>query len=176
MRALVVYESMYGNTRKVAEAVALGLGAPASARAISVAEVTATDVAGCDLLVVGGPTHVHGMSRARTRHSATTVAAATESLGMDPHADAGIRDWLAALEPAGPHQKAAAFDTRAQGPPILTGRASKGITAPLRDAGFDVITDPESFRVSSEPSVSPEEIERALLWGTSLTSKIARST
>jgi menaquinone-dependent protoporphyrinogen IX oxidase len=54
MRALVVYESMYGNTRRVAEAVVSGLASSALAQAVSVAEVTAADVAGCELLIVGG--------------------------------------------------------------------------------------------------------------------------
>ncbi|UVJ41273.1 flavodoxin domain-containing protein [Arthrobacter sp. CJ23] len=62
MHAVVVYESMYGNTRQVAEAIAQGLGASGTAKAVSVAEVAEDDVAQCDLLVVGGPTHVHGTS------------------------------------------------------------------------------------------------------------------
>ncbi|MCX2749625.1 flavodoxin domain-containing protein [Arthrobacter sp. MI7-26] len=173
MRALVVYESMYGNTRQVAEAVAHGLGRSVLARAVSVAEVAAADVAGCGLLVVGGPTHVHGMSRASTRHSAATVAEATGSRSIEPHADAGIRDWLAQLRPDVPGQKAAAFDTRAQGPALLTGRASKGIAVQLREAGFELVSEPESFKVTSAPELGPDEIERARLWGESLAAKIA---
>lgn len=145
MRALVVYESMYGNTRRVAEAVVSGLASSALAQAVSVAEVTAADVAGCELLIVGGPTHVHGMSRTNTRNSAATVAEATGSLSMEPNADAGIRDWLEGLRPGVPGQKATAFDTGAQGPALLTGRASK----------------------------SPGELERARLWGETLAVKAA---
>lgn len=61
--------------------------------------------------------------------------------------------------------KATAFDTRAQGPALLTGRASKSILAKLRKAGFDLISEPESFPVTSAPELSPGEIERARLWG-----------
>ena len=58
MNAIVVYESIYGNTRAIAEAIAEGLG---GAPAVSPAELPA-DAAQADLLVVGGPTHIHGMA------------------------------------------------------------------------------------------------------------------
>ncbi|KRE80428.1 hypothetical protein [Arthrobacter sp. Soil762] len=92
---------------------------------------------------------------------------------MEPHADAGIRDWLATLRPQAPRRKAAAFDTRAQGPALLTGRASKGITALLHEAGFEIVAEPESFKVTTEPRLGPGEIERARLWEESLIAKAA---
>jgi flavodoxin len=75
MRALIVYESMFGNTRQIAEAVAEGLraghdAAPVEVGLVEVGEAPAT-VADVDLLVVGGPTHALGMSRPETRQSAT---------------------------------------------------------------------------------------------------------
>jgi Flavodoxin len=75
MRARVVYESMFGNTQVVAQAVAEGL---AKSLAVDLEEVgtAATDIsADIDLLVVGGPTHAFGMSRERTRESAAEQAA-----------------------------------------------------------------------------------------------------
>ena len=58
MYALVVYESMFGNTRQIAEAVAEGLGSAMEVRVVEVG--TAPPVVGEDvaLLVVGGPTLV----------------------------------------------------------------------------------------------------------------------
>ena len=73
MNAIVVYESIYGNTRAVAEAIAEGLG---GAPAVSPAELPA-DAAQADLLVVGGPTHIHGMATARSRRAAVEAPHAT---------------------------------------------------------------------------------------------------
>ena len=70
MRALVVYESMYGNTRDVAKAVADGL---ATRMPVQLTEVgAAPTILGDDigLLVVGAPTHAHGMSKPDSRESA----------------------------------------------------------------------------------------------------------
>ena len=53
MRALVVYESMYGNTHVVAGNIADGLRATYEVTLVPVAEVTAELVAGTDLLVAG---------------------------------------------------------------------------------------------------------------------------
>ena len=72
MRARVVFESMFGNTQVIAQAVADGL---AESMSVELEEVgsAATEIAGdVDLLVVGGPTHAFGMSRQRTRESAVS--------------------------------------------------------------------------------------------------------
>ena len=96
MRALVVYESMYGNTHVVASNVADGLRATHEVTLVPVAEATADLVAGADLLVVGGPTHMHGLSSPATRRMAAQAAAKPASgLTLDPDAcGPGLRDWL----------------------------------------------------------------------------------
>ena len=53
MKALVVYESLWGNTAAVARAIAAGLGP--EAQALSTAEATKDIVAGADLIVAGSP-------------------------------------------------------------------------------------------------------------------------
>ena len=71
MRAIVVYESMYGSTHAVADAIGRGLAeAAAQVIVIGVGESNPDVLAGADLLVVGGPTHVHGMTSKRTRQAA----------------------------------------------------------------------------------------------------------
>ena len=73
-RALVVFESMFGNGHRVAELVAEGLreaGCEAEVTSVTRAE-TAPEV---DLLVLGGPTHALGMSRAATRASRSSHVA-----------------------------------------------------------------------------------------------------
>jgi len=67
MRAVVVYESMYGNTHQVADAIGRGLATIGDVVVVPVADAGPALVERADLLVVGGPTHIRGMSRASTR-------------------------------------------------------------------------------------------------------------
>lgn len=62
MKALVVYESMFGNTEQVARAVATGLGRHLDVELVAVANAPDT-VSDVDLVVVGGPTHAFSMTR-----------------------------------------------------------------------------------------------------------------
>jgi hypothetical protein len=98
-------------------------------------------LADASLVVVGGPTHVHGMSRAATRKSAVQAAHQPVS-PLQVEADAlgpGLREWFGSL---GRYPvKAAAFDTRMHGPASLTGRASKRVARLLRAHGFDVVAE-----------------------------------
>jgi hypothetical protein len=173
MRALVVYESMYGNTHQVAEAIGTGLE---TAYEVSVVPVSHADPAlldEADLVVVGGPTHVHGMSRAATRKAAVVAADKPASpLKAEPDAlGPGLRDWFDSL---GHYTvKAAAFDTRMHGPAALTGRASKGVFRLLRAHGFDLAAEPESFLVTKQDRLEPYETTRAREWGARL---VASST
>lgn len=70
MRALVVYEPMFGNTHSVATAIAAGLRSTHDVTLVPVTRATADLVATAGLLIVGGPTHMHGMSSAASRRSA----------------------------------------------------------------------------------------------------------
>lgn len=169
MRALVVYESMYGNTHLVAESIARGLRAGGEAEAVPVAQATPEAVAAADLLVVGGPTHVHGMTTERTRQAAHEAAEKPDAgLEMDPDAEGpGLREWFDALElSAG--RPAAAFDTRMHGPAMVTGRASKGITKRLERHGAAIVAPPESFLVDKHNQLDAQETARAEAWGAAL--------
>lgn len=173
MRAIVVYESMYGNTRQVAEAIGAGLESACGVSVVPVSGTTAESLAEADLVVVGGPTHAHGMSRAGTRKSAVEAAGKTGSgLRLDPDAPGpGLREWLTSL---GRYQvKAAAFDTRVHGPAALTGQASKGVARSLREHGFDIAAKPESFLVTKENQLEAGETARARAWGSALAARIA---
>ena len=75
MRAVVVYESMYGNTHHVAEAIGTGLSEGYDVAVVPVSEADPAVLNGADLVVVGGPTHLHGMSRPSSRKGAATAAA-----------------------------------------------------------------------------------------------------
>ena len=121
MRVVVAYESMYGNTHLVAQAIGEGLGESAQVAVVPVVEAAATLAAGADLLVVGGPTHVHGMSRPRTRTAAADAAKKPESgLTVEPEAEGpGVRELLESLGTL--DMRAAAFDTRIDAPAALDG-------------------------------------------------------
>ena len=63
MRAIVVYESMYGNTRTIAEALGDGLRPKFETSVLPVDKATTDVIATADLVAVGGPTHAHSISR-----------------------------------------------------------------------------------------------------------------
>jgi flavodoxin len=65
MKTVIVYESMYGNTRVIADAIAQGLGPECEAVVVPVSQARPQLLDGADLVVVGGPTHVHGSGRPR---------------------------------------------------------------------------------------------------------------
>jgi hypothetical protein len=165
MRALVVYESMYGNTHAVAISIAAGLGAGHEVTLVPVTRATPELVAAADLVVAGGPTHMHRMSTAASRRMAAQAAAKEGSaLAMDPDADGpGMRGWLSGTGAA--HGLAAAFDTRLDGVPVLTGRASRGISRMLKAHGYRLVAAPASFIVSKEGTLLEGEDARAVAWG-----------
>jgi hypothetical protein len=175
MRAVVVYESMYGNTHLIADAIGAGLGTVFDVRVVPVSEASAAVLDGADLVVVGGPTHAHGMSRAGTRKAAVEAADKPASpLKVEPDAlGPGLRDWFGSL---GQYRvKAAAFDTRIHGPAALTGRASKGVARLLRAHGFEMVAGPESFLVTKQDRLDPQETTRARDWGATLAAGIVPS-
>jgi hypothetical protein len=172
MKALVVYESMYGNTHAIAEAIGRGLARAAEVEIVPVGRLDGVAIQGSDLLVVGGPTHVHGMSRASTRKAAVDQAAIQDGLVIDADAaGAGLRDWFESLGDF--DAKAAAFDTRADAPAVLTGRASKGIAKQLHRHGFRSVVEPESFLVTKDNTLKPGEEIRAEAWGADLALTLA---
>ena len=167
MRALVVYESMFGNTHAVAQHIAEGIEALVEAKVVAVDDATPELLAAVDLVVVGGPTHVHGISSERSRSGAVDMAAKDDDLELDPHAyGEGLRDWFDDLaDDVGVGRRAAAFDTRVHASTLLTGQASKGIAKRLRTHGFDLMADGESFFVDKSNHLEPGEIDRATAWG-----------
>jgi hypothetical protein len=167
MRALIIYESMYGNTHLVADAIAEGLRTAGEVTVVPVKDISTAPVGDVDLLVVGGPTHVHGMTRAKTRQAAVEAAEKPESdLDIDPELDVdapGLREWFDTVDSL--PSAAAAFDTRIDMPAAITGRASKGIAKRLRRHGASLIAEPTSFLVTKDSKLEPDEALRAREWG-----------
>jgi hypothetical protein len=165
MRALVVYESMFGNTQAIAEAIAYGLSGQMRVDTLEVGVAQTTVDDDVALLVVGGPTHAFGMSRPRTRQDAARQATA----GLVSRR-IGLREWLTTREgPAG--VAAATFDTRID-KPRLPGSGAHAAQKKLRRLGIYVIAPAESFYVEGTQGPLLEgEKERARRWGQTLGSK-----
>ncbi|PZF86126.1 flavodoxin family protein [Jiangella anatolica] len=160
MRALVIFESMFGNTEKIAEAIADGLS---ETMTVDTVEVGSADdsVDGVDLLVVGGPTHAFGMSRESTRKSAADRGAGTVASKAG-----GIRDWIATAH--GDGTLFATFDTKADHP-HLPGSAAHAARRQLRRRGFRPFAAATSFYVTDlEGPLAAGEVERARRWGQQL--------
>ncbi|WP_152190059.1 flavodoxin family protein [Georgenia satyanarayanai] len=167
MDAVIVYESMWGNTKAVAEAIAAGLSPHLQVEALEVGSAPSASSLDVALLVVGGPTHAFGMSRPQTREDAARR-------GGHP-GGTGIREWI---ESAGDglSLSVAAFDTHARHP-NLPGAASKKAAKALRRAGCTLVAQPESFYVEGqEGPLLPGELDRARTWGEHLAGLLPESS
>jgi len=144
MKSLVIYDSILGNTEKIARSVAAGLGA--DARAVRVGAADAHALADLDLLVVGSPT-----------------------LGGRP--TPGIQRFLDRVAAAGSHVPAvAAFDTRVTlAFARVFGYAATRIAEKLEAEGSSLKCPPEGFIVKGRNGPLAEgEAERAERWGQAL--------
>lgn len=162
MNAIVVYESMWGNTEAVARAVAEGLG-----EGTAVAEVAdaPTDVTDVHLLVLGGPTHAFSMSRPTTRHDAVEQGAPAANV------ERGIREWLDTVSGTDgvPGVEVATFDTRVAKARHLPGSAAKKAAKKVRHRRLGHLIDTESFYVEDVAGPLLEgELARARDWGVRL--------
>ena len=160
MKAIVVYESHWGNTAAIARAIAEGLGP--EARALSTAEATRAAVAEADLIVAGAPLLGFSLPTDSMLKSLGTNAA------RDPVAPdlshPALRAWLAAL-PAG-HGRAAAFETRIWWSP---GSAAKAIERELARVGYRPVAKAHRFIVQGKYGpLRAGELARAQLWGAEL--------
>lgn len=161
LRALVVYESFFGNTESIARAIASGMRlAGVVTVALDVSEARDVEPAGHDLLVVGGPTHAFSLSRPRTRDDAVARG------GDDRYADRGVREWLSDLPIRADKPLAAAFDTRVNKARHLPMSAVRTAAHLLRQRGYILVTRPAGFVVMDvEGPIEQREMARAVAWG-----------
>jgi flavodoxin len=140
MRAVVLYDSLYGNTEQIARVIAEVLEHSYDVELIRADEFERMDEPP-DVLVVGSPTHNRRPSPA-------------------------MRQALWALERGDVSGvAAAAFDTRYERPRFLTGSAAIGIAKLLKRSGAVVEIGAESFLVEDkEGPLVHGEIERAKRW------------
>jgi hypothetical protein len=160
MKAVVVYESLWGNTAAIARAIAEGIGP--EARALSTAEASGTAIADADLIVAGAPVLAFRLPSDTIRES---LAANPGKAPTPPDlSHPSMRSWLAALT-AG-HGRAAAFETRMRWSP---GGSTAAIVRGLERTGYRPLARARRFIVKGMYGPLREgELDRARRWGAEL--------
>jgi flavorubredoxin len=160
MKAIVVYESHWGNTAAVAKAVAEGIGS--GAKALSTAEASAAATAGAGLIVAGAPVFAFSLP---TEMQLERIGANTIRTGKAPDvSQPAMRAWLNQLPAA--KGRFAAFETRLWWSP---GGATGGIEKGLVRAGYTRLVKAQRFIVEGkEGPLRAGELEKAKAWGAQL--------
>jgi flavodoxin len=155
MQTLVIYDSKFGNTEKIAEAIARGAGTTGGVRVMSTAEATVTQgpAVSPDLVFIGGPTQRRGASPALTAFLRTVP----DSIRRVP---------------------VAPFDTRYRGPQLVMGSAAAEVAKVTKRSGTSTVAGPESFFVGrggpmERQTLESGEIERAEAWGRDVATAVA---
>ena len=158
MNSVVIYGSHFGNTKKVADAIAAGLRSFGPVQLLAAEDVPSRFDVKPDLVVVGGPTEAFHMTHP-------------------------VMKMLDRLEPLD-GVAAAAFDTRVKPRWYLPGHAAPGIEKRLQRLGARIVAPPEGFLVEGEikeaegkfPTLVAGELERASRWGASLAARVEVKT
>jgi len=165
MQAVVVYESHFGNTKAVADAIAEGLG-PDRAVSLSTTEATAEVIAQADLIVAGAPVLAFGLPKAQMVDSLATKTDAPRpaDLSAEP-----LRSWLEHV-PAAAGATHAAFETAFRWSP---GSATTTIDKELERVGYARLAKARRFVVTGTYGpLRDGELERARTWGRQLAAAI----
>jgi flavodoxin len=142
MKAIVIYDSNFGNTKIIADTVAKEV----RGHAYSINDIKQTDLNGVDLLIVGSPINAWRPT-------------------------AKISSFLSALNPSSLSKiKAAAFDTRIK--IFISGNAAKKISKKLNEKGATIIVEPKAFYVKDKEGPLVEgEVENAKQWAKDIIQK-----
>jgi len=142
MKALIVYDSVYGNTEKIARAIAEAITPSGEVKVLGAGEANPSELESTDLLIVGSPTH-----------------------GGRP--TPAVQDFLNKVPKLSPQViNVAAFDTRIQTKLVkVFGYAAGRIANNLKKKGGNLIASPEGFFVTGGQGPLKEgELERAADW------------
>ena len=164
MKALVVYESYWGNTEAIARAVAEGIGP--GTPALHTDAATPEALAGADLLVVGAPLMGFALPREATRKQLPADKKAPKPADVTHPL---MREWLGTV-PKG-SGRYAAFETRFKWSP---GSATGGIGRELERLGYRPAAKRQRFLIAGTYGPMRDgEIERARRWGAELAKAIS---
>jgi len=146
MKSLIVYDSVYGNTEKIASAIAEAITAFGEVGVLPAREVNPSELASIDLLIVGSPTHG----------------------GRPTPAVQGLLNKV--TQPSLKGINVAAFDTRSQAKLArVFGNAAGRIAGHLKGKGGVLVVSPEGFFVTATKGPLKEgELERAGAWARGL--------
>lgn len=172
MKVVVVYESMFGNTKAVAEGIVEGLAGAGEVRFGTVDEVPPGECGQAELLVVGGPTHGHGMARQDARRTLGRPGGGHGYPDVLP-GSRSLREWLDEVPPGG--GAVAGFDTRFNRPRWLTGSAARGVVRRLRRKGYRVVGEESFFVEHTGGPLAAGERDRAVGWGRLLAGRSGRA-
>ena len=159
MKALIIYESFFGNTEKIAKAIGEGIGTSMEVEVCKVTDVKPEQLEKVDLLIVGSATRAFRPSHETKRFLSHLPANSLKG------------------------KKAAAFDTRIALEDIkvrflrlmvnLFGYAAKPLSNKLQKKGAQIVIAPEGFRVKdTEGPIKEGELERAGKWGSQIKGRI----
>lgn len=139
MKTLIVFDSIHGNTERVAAAVGDVIGA--EVHLVRVSKVTSSDLRSVDLFIVGSPTH-----------------------GGRP--TQSVQGFLNGLQGPVGDMRAAVFDTRMPAKWVrIFGYAAPRMAGALRDKGWSLIEPVEGFFVNGrEGPLKDGEMQRAAAW------------
>ena len=148
MQAVVIYDSKFGNTERIADAIARGVGTLGSVLVMDTVEAIGMGQRSADppdLMLLGGPTQRRSPSPA-------------------------LRAFLDTLPASLQGVPVATFDTRYRGSTWIMGSAAAEAAKVLRKAGGELVAPPESFFIGRGGPLELQkleagEIERAEAWG-----------
>jgi flavodoxin I len=142
MKALIVYDSVYGNTEKIARAIAEAINPPDEVKVLQASEANPSELASIGLLILGSPTHGGRPTQAVQEFLNKVTQPSLEGINV------------------------AAFDTRIQTKLVgVFGYAAGRIANNLKKKGGTLIASPEGFFVKGGQGPLKEgELERAAGW------------
>ena len=145
VKTLIIYDSEYGNTEKIAQALAGTFQAMGQACAVRVNGIHPCELEGVDLLIIGAPT--------QKWRTTTAMQAFLEQI---------VPKSLCRLE-------VASFDTRYHKPRMITGSAAGVIARNLQHLGSRPLVPSESFFVTGRQGpLEAGELERVVAWARSV--------
>src|SRR5215208_1822229 len=149
MNALVLYDSQYGNTEHIAQAIANALGEFGEVRAVRLDPAQPVELQGLDVFIVGSPT--------QGWRPTPTIQSFLEELSSEELGGLG----------------GACFDTRFRLPRLMTGSAARVIARTLQEKGVSLLVEPESFFVKgTQGPLRDGELDRAAAWARMLIKEV----